>query len=449
MPMPRVTMKKIREILRLKYEAKLSNRNIARILNISAGAVSNYTSPLKHREIEWAQLQPMSDSDLERMLYPTKYLSPRREMQVPDFSKIHQELKRKGMTLQLLWEEYYEIYKEKAYGRTQFCKLYQHWRNKLNVTMRQRHKAGDKLFIDYAGSTVPIVDVRTGEVKEVQIFVAVLGASNFTFAEATWSQTLPDWIGSHVRAFSYFGGVPALLVPDNLKSGITKACRYEPDTNATYEEMAIHYNTAVLPARPIKPRDKAKVEVGVQVVTRWILARLRHQKFFSLVELNQAISKLLISLNSKAFKKLPGTRLSQFEVIDKPALKPLPQSPYVYAEFKKARLGIDYHIEVDRHYYSAPYHLVKESLEIRVTEHTIEVFHNNARVASHIRSFQHGGHTTTPEHMPKKHQKHMKWTPGRLLNWAQSIGQNTLTLTKHLLEKKLTQSKDIVLVLEC
>jgi transposase len=314
--------------------------------------------------------------------------------------------------------------------------MYQHWRNKLNVTMRQRHKAGDKLFIDYAGSTVPIIDARTGEIKEAQIFVAVMGASNFTFSEATWSQTLPDWVGSHVRAFSYFGGVPALLVPDNLKSGITRACRYEPEANATYLEMIVHYNTAVLPARPIKPRDKAKVENGVLVVTRWILARLRHHKFFSLVELNQSISKLLVDLNAKPFKKLPGTRLSQFEVIDKPALKPLPEKIYVYADFKKRHLGFDYHIEVDGHYYSAPYHLVKEPLEIRITEHTIEIFHKNVRIASHMRSYKKGLHTTTSEHMPKKHLKHMKWTPGRLLNWAQTIGQNTLKLTKHLLEKK-------------
>jgi transposase len=314
--------------------------------------------------------------------------------------------------------------------------MYQKWRNKLNVTMRQRHKAGDKLFIDYAGSTVPIIDAKTGEIKEAQIFVAVMGASSFTFAEATWTQTLPDWIGSHVRAFSYFGGVPSLLIPDNLKSGITKACRFEPEANATYLEMIIHYSTAVLPARPIKPRDKAKVENGVLVVTRWILARLRHHKFFSLAELNQSISKLLIDLNAKPFKKLPGTRSSQFEAIDKPALKPLPQQPYVYAIFKKMHLGFDYHIEVDGHYYSAPYHLVKELLEVRITEHTIEIIYKNSRIATHIRSFSRGSHSTISEHMPKKHLKHMKWTPGRLLNWAQSIGQNTLKLTKHLLEKK-------------
>lgn len=436
MVMPRINMRKFREILRLKLDIKLSNREIARTLNLSPGAVSNYTRPFVAKGTEWRQLQDLSDQDIEKLLYPTKDLPSKRELVQPDFIKIHRELKIKNVTLQLLWEEYHETHRDKAYGRTQFCKMYQFWRKKQNVSMRQTHKAGDKLFIDYAGSTVPVIDKDLGDTRHAQIFIAVMGASSYIFAEATWSQTMVDWIGSHVRAFSFFGGVPSLLVPDNLKSAINKACRYEPDTNATYAEMAAYYGTAVLPARPAKPKDKAKAEVSVQIISRWILARLRHMKFFSLFELNQAIARLLTDANLKAFKKLPGSRLSQFKEIDFPALKPLPITPYVYSEFKKAVLGIDYHVEIAGHYYSAPYQLAKEILSVRYTEKTVEIFHKNNRVASHARSYRKGGHTTTTDHMPIKHQKHMKWTPGRILNWAQSVGPKTLDLTKELIEKK-------------
>lgn len=432
----RITMKKLREVIRLRFELNLGNRDIGRMLNISPSTVSLYINSFKHKGLSWEPNNPITDEELEKLFYPTKHLSSTRELIRPNFEQIHQELKKKGVTLQLLWEEYHAANGEKAYGRTQFCKMYQWWRNKLNVTMRQRHKAGDKLFIDYCGPTVPIINAKTGEIQTAQIFVAVMGASNYTYAEATWSQTLPDWIGSHVRAFSFFGGVPALLVPDNLKSAITRACRYEPDTNPTYAEMVSHYGTAVLPARPLKPRDKAKVEAGVLLVERWILARLRNHQFFSLAELNREIATLLVVLNKKLFKKLPGSRLSQFEELDKPALKSLPVAPYVFSEFKKARLGIDYHIEVDGHYYSAPYQLAKETVEVRYTENTIEIFHKNKRVGSHIRSYRKGTHTTISEHMPKKHSSHMQWTPGRLLNWGQSIGPNTLELTKKIIEKK-------------
>lgn len=370
-------------------------------------------------------------------MYKNKSIRSKQDFIEPDFKRIHQELKLKTVTLQLLWEEYSEIYKERAYCRTQFCKMYKSWCNKLKVTMRQIHKAGDKLFIDYAGSRIPIVDSQSGEIRNAQIFIAVMGASSYTFAEATWTQTLPDWIGSHTRAFSYFQGVPALCIPDNLRSGIKKACRYEPETNNTYAEMIQHYNTGVLPARSRKPRDKALVEGGVLIVGRWILAKLRHQKFFTLFELNLAISKLLIELNSKPFQKLPGSRLSEFESIDKPALKSLPETPYVYAEFKKLHLGFDYHIEVDGHYYSAPYQLTKEPIDVRITQNVIEIFNKNIRVASHIRSYRKGVHTTTPEHMPKNHRKHMEWTPNRFLNWATSIGPKAFYLTKHIIETKV------------
>lgn len=436
MSMPRITMKKLREVLRLKFDLKLSNREIANMLSISPSTVSLYVTMFKHKGISWDQANNFSDDDLNKLIFPVQHLSPKRQCAKPDFEYIHKELKRKGVTLQLLWEEYYEAHKESSYSRTQFCVLYQEWSRKLNISMRQRHKAGDKLFIDYAGHTIPIIDINTGESKSAQIFIAVMGASNYSYAEATWSQSLPDWIGSHVRAFEYFGGIVGLLVPDNLKSGINKACRYEPDVNPLYADMVSYYGTAVLPARPFKPRDKAKVEVGVQIIERWILARLRNHKFFSLAELNQEIRRLLHIVNNKHFKKLPGTRFSQFEAIDKPALKPLPTEPYIYSDFKKARLGIDYHVEVDSHYYSAPYQLIKEKLEVRMTENTIEIFHKNQRITSHVRSYKKGAHTTISEHMPPRHQKHMQWTPGRFLNWAKDIGPQTLSLTKHILEKK-------------
>ncbi len=434
--MGRITLKKIREILRLKFEIGLHHRAIGRMVNASPGSISIYSSSFQQQGIKWPQIKNMSDDEINNILYKKRSTQAKPAFIKPDFERIHQELQLKTVTLQLLWEEYSAIYKEKAYGRAQFCKMYKKWSNKLKATMRQIHKAGDKLFIDYAGSTVPIVDGHSGEIKEAQIFVAVMGASDYIFAEATWTQTMPDWVSSHVRAFSYFKGVPALCVPDNLKSAIAKACRYEPEANNTYLEMLKHYGTAVLPARPRKPKDKPKAEQGVQLVGRWILAKLRHQQFFTLFELNQAITKLLIEANSKNFQKLPGSRLSQFEAIDKPALKPLPATPYVYAKFKRVHLAFDYHIEADGHYYSAPYQLIKEPIEVRITENVIEIFNKNTHVASHIRSYRRGAHTTIPEHMPTKHRKHMEWTPNRLLDWACSIGQKTLHLTKHLIEVK-------------
>lgn len=282
----------------------------------------------------------------------------------------------------------------------------------------QIHRAGEKVFIDYCGPTIDIIDPETGEIRSAAIFVAILGASNYTYVEATWDQMLPNWIASHVRAFQFFGGVPALLVPDNLRSAVSKACRYEPKINRTYSDLAAHYQTAVLPARPYKPKDKAKVENAVLIVERWILARLRHHTFVGLGELNAAIHQLLEELNSRPFKKLPGTRKSQFEAIDKPVLKSLPERPYEFARFLEARVHVDYHIEVERHYYSVPHALIKQLVQVRLTTTTVEVFVNSQRVASHIRSYYKGKHTTLAEHMPVAHQKYADWSPGRFLNWA-------------------------------
>jgi transposase len=328
-------MRKVTEVLRLKHEAKLSHEKIACAVGLSKGSVGNYVNQAKAMGITWPLPPGMDEAQLEAKLLQgqTKRTSG---FVKPDFPCIHQELKRKGVTLQLLWAEYAEAHGGGTYRYSQFCFHYQRWRARQKRSMRQLHRAGEKLFIDYCGQTVPIVDGATGELRQAQVFVAVLGASSYTYAESTWTQELPQWIASHQRAFQFFGGVVELLVPDNLRSGVSKACRYDPQPNATYQELARHYPTAILPARPYKPKDKSKAEVGVQVVERWILARLRHQTFFSLSELNGAIRELLVDLNARPFQKLPGSRKSAFESLDKPALKPLPDSPYEYAEWKQA-----------------------------------------------------------------------------------------------------------------
>ena len=348
---------------------------------------------------------------------------------------LHQELKKKGVTLQLLWHEYKEKDPE-GYQYSQFCHLYHQWAEKLDPCLRQEYRAGEKLFVDYAGQTMEITDPETGEIHQAQIFVATLGASNYTFAEATLSQDLPSWIQSHVHAFEFFQGVTEILIPDNLRDAVTRSCRYEPDLNATYREMAEHYGAVIIPARVAKPRDKAKVESGVLQVERWVLAPLRHRTFFSLAELNEAIQKQLEFLNNRPFEKLQATRKSLFETLEKPVLKPLPIHRFVFAEWKTARVNIDYHIEVDRHYYSVPYQLIHEKVEVRLTDTTVEVFLKGRRVASHLRSYLPGKYTTLPEHMPKSHQKYLEWTPSRLIQWAGTIGPQTQKLLTFILENR-------------
>lgn len=433
----RVSMRKIKDVLRL-HAAGLSQRHIATSLKLSNGVVCKYLRLAQTAGVSWPLPPEWNDQDLAQRLSPP--VAPA-DVAVfhgaePDFVTIHQELKRKGVTRQLLWEEYQHAHPNAAYSYPQFCLLYRTWAGRLQRSLRQTHRAGEKLFVDYAGPTASVVDASTGEIKPAQIFVAVWGASNFTYAEATWTQALPDWIGSHVRAFTFFGGVPALIVPDNLKAAVNVACRYEPELHPTYANLAAHYGTAVLPARPYKPKDKAKVEVGVQVVERWILARLRHHTFFSLADLNAAIRELLAVLNDKPFKKLPGSRRSQFEALDRPALKPLPTDVYEYADWKKARVNIDYHIEIDGHYYSVPHAYVKHAVDVRLTATMVECLAAGQRIASHARSHRRGAHTTVREHMPKAHQKHQDWTPGRFLTWALDIGPRARDVVKHLLEHR-------------
>ena len=434
MPTKRVPMRKIREVLRLKFQAALSHEQIAKALALSKGVVSKYIRLAVAAGLSWPLPEELDDdARLEALLFPVK-AKPERYTE-PDYPVIHQQLKRKGVTLQLLWQEYCDQHPQSAYRYTQFCQRYRQWRGAQKRSMRQSHRAGEKLFIDYAGQTVPVVDPSTGECQFAQIFVAVMGASNYTFAEATWSQTLPDWIASHQRALRFFQGVPKLLVPDNLRAGVSIACRYDPQPNATYAEMAQHYGTAILPARPRKPKDKAKAEAGVQLVERWILARLRHQTFFSLHALNQAISQLLMDLNHRPFQKLPGSRASAFKQLDQPELGPVPAQPYEYAEWKKAKVGIDYHLQVDQRYYSVPHRLVGKVVEVRITANLVEVIHQNQCVARHAKRGQ-SRFSTVAEHMPKSHRAHQTWTPGRFMNWAQDIGPYTLELVKHQLENR-------------
>jgi transposase len=433
MPAHRLDMRLIKEVLRLKFAASLSHRQIAAALRIGIGTVSNYLAAFERAGLTYPLPSEIDEAELERLLFPPSAPLTPASLILPDFAEVQEQLRIKGVTRQLLWEEYRFQHGAQAYSYTQFCVLYQRWLARRRLSMRQTHRPGEKMFVDYCGKTVSVINAASGEVSEAQIFVAVLGASNYTFAEATHSQKLEDWTGSHTRAFAFFGGVPQLVVPDNLKSAVTRACRYEPLLNQTYEEMLRHYNTVALPARPYKPKDKAKAEVGVQVVTRWILARLRNQQFFSLFELNLAIRRLLEELNNREFKRLPGTRRSQFEKLDQPALQPLPALGYEYSEWKRARVGIDYHIEIERHFYSVPAAFVRREVEVRLTARTIECFANGKRIALHARSHLPGAHSTQAEHLPKAHRAHLEWTPGRFLTWAHEIGEATRDLVKHLL----------------
>jgi transposase len=417
-------MRKIKDILRLNGACQLSHRQIAGSCGVARSTVAETLRRAAAAGLTWPLPENLTDPELEARLYPATPEPTPTSRPVPDWATVHQELTRPGVTLTLLWQEYRAAHPD-GYQYSRFCDHYRAWLTTLDRCLRQEHRAGEKLFVDYAGQTVPVRDRHTGAVREAQIFVAVLGASNYTYAEATWTQTLPDWIASHVRAFAYVGGSPQILVPDNLKSGVTKACRYEPDLNPTYADLAQHDGVAVIPARVRKPRDKAKVEAGVLLVERWILACLRNQTFFSLADLNAALATYLERLNTRPFKKLPGSRRSVFDAVDRPALQPLPAEPYVYAEWRKARVNIDGHVEVEGHYYSVPAPLLHAPLDVRLTATTIECFHKGQRVASHVRSTEKGRHTTVVAHLPQAHQRARAWPPSRLIQWAETVGPAT------------------------
>lgn len=435
MPRERIPMRKIKEVLRLKWSVGLGHRDIAKSCGVAKSTVDEYVQRANAAGLCWPLPADLDDTALEQLLYPPTVTAELTVRPMPDWNLVHRELSRRHVNLTLLWHEYKETHPDNGYQYTQFCRLYHSYARTLDLSMRQPHRAGEKLFVDYAGRTQEVISRETGEVRQAQIFIAVLGASNYTYAEATWTQNLSDWINSHVRAFGFFGGVSGIIVPDNLKSGVLKTCRYEPELNPTYRDMAEHYGVAVLPARVRRPKDKAKVEVAVQIVERWILAALRNRKFFSLAELNAAIRELLDKLNNRPFKKLPGTRKSRFLELDKPALRPLPESPYQFAQWKKARVAPDYHVEVFGHYYSVPYQLISKELDVRATDMTVECFHKAKRVASHARSHAKGRHTTVADHMPKGHREHAAWTPERMIRWAAKTGPATAELISAILER--------------
>jgi transposase len=425
-------MRHTREILRQKWVLGRSHREVARSLGISNGTVGATVLRARAAGLEWSQVEALADDDLERRLYGPPEVAGQRARPWPDCTWIHAERRKPGVTLELLHLEYLERHAD-GYRYTQFCEIYRRWLKRRGLSMRQVHHAGEKCFVDYAGQKPKLVDPATGEVHEVELFVAVLGASNYTYAEATATQRVPDWLASHQRAFAFFGGVTSAVVCDQLKSGVTVPCRYEPGLQRSYEEFAQHYGTVIVPARPAAPRDKAKIEVTVQIVERWILARLRHETFFSLAALNARIAELLAVLNARPMRLYRASRHELFVQLEQPTLHPLPAEPYVYAEWKLARVNVDYHVELHGHYYSVPYALVHERVDVRFTATTVEVFHHGQRVAAHARSSLRGRHTTDPAHMPKAHQRHLEWSPSRLITWGRTIGPQTAALVEAIL----------------
>ena len=430
-------MRQVREIVRLN-QAGVSTRQIGIRVGVAASTVRLTLRRAASVGISGDLSIVQTDAALEKMLFAAAgKKSGHRRHADPDWAAIHQELKRKHVTLTIVWDEYI-VSTPDGYRYSRFCELYRSWESRLTVTMRQAHRGGEKLFVDYAGDTVPvIVDRLTGQTRGAQIFVAVLGASNFLYAEASWTQGLEAWIEAHNRALAAIGGVPALLVPDNTKVAVIKACLYDPVINKTYAEMAAHYGTAVLPARPYRPRDKAKVEVGVLIAERWLLGRLRHTQFHSLFELNTAIAEFCRRLNDeRVIRRVNQTRRQMFEAIERQALKALPTEPYVMAEWRIRRVGIDYHVEVEKHFYSVPHRFARAEVDARFTARTVEVFARGERIAAHRRGSGDGKHTTVPEHMPSSHRRYADWTIERITREAAAIGPSISILCALILERR-------------
>jgi transposase len=437
MPAERIGMRDAREIIRLKFSC-VSTHEIARRLGMARSTVRETLKRTETAGLSWPLPDGMSDGALEVALYASRRSKRgHRRVAEPDWASVHRELKRKHVTLLILWDEYI-VANPGGYSYSRFCELYRSFEKTVSVTMRQTHAAGERLFVDYAGDGVPVViDRLTGEIRMAQIFVAVLGASSFTFAKASWTQALPDWIDAHVGAFEAIGGVPELVVPDNARTAIVKASFYDPEVNRTYAEMAAHYGTAILPARPRKPRDKAKVEQAVLIVERWLLGRLRHRIFTSLADVDAALGELMTQLNDKqSLRRLGVTRRQLLEEIDRPALKELPSEPYEYSEWRVRRVGVDYHVDIDAHYYSVPYRFARAEVEARLTACGVEIFHKGERIAVHLRASANRKHTTVPEHMPSSHRRYAGWTIERIREDARKIGPATAALCEQILEAR-------------
>lgn len=437
MPAKRLSMRRIRELLRLKFgDGEDSDRAIARRLGVARSTVQDYLARIEAAGLTWPLPDDITDDVLEQRLFARAGFKPGvRRRAEPDWAALAREIKRPGVNLMILWEEYRQIHPD-GYGYSRFCELYREFELRLSPNMRQHHVAGDKVFVDFSGKKIDIVDPATGDIRAAEIFVAVLGASNYTYAEATWTQTLPDWIGAHVRMFGFYGGVPRLIVPDNLKAGVHKASFYDPELNPTYARLAEHYRVGILPARPYRPKDKAKVEAGVRIAQSYILGRLRHLTFFSLEECNQALGTALDRMNRHVMRRLGISRRDLFDQVERPALRPLPETPYEYAEWRRVRVNLDYHVEILGFYYSVPHGLIRQEVDARITARTIELFHRGRRVAAHVRRSGGNRHGTDPEHMPSAHRQYADWSQDRLRRQAAAIGPNTEALILAILASR-------------
>jgi transposase len=434
MPTERLSMRRIRHVLQLHFGAHASARVIAREVGVGRSTVQDYLTRAAAAALNWPLAPELTDEVLERLLFPSPSSKPgARHYPEPDWADLVREMKRPGVNLSVLFEEYQEVHPE-GYRYSRFCELYRLFERRLSPTMRQNHVAGHKAFVDYSGKKVAIADPLTGEVRMAEIFVAVLGASSLTYAEATWTQSLPDWIGAHVRMFRFFGSAPRLLVPDNLKSGVNKSSFYDPEINRRYGKLAAYYNVGVVPARPRKPKDKAAVEAGVRFAQSYILGRLRNVTFFSLAECNAAIGVALERMNGREMRRLGVSRRQLFETIERPVMQSLPDQDYEYAEWCFA--GIDYHVEIDGFFYSVPHALLREQVDTRTTTRTIEIFHRGKRVASHARRYGGPRHGTLPDHMPSSHRRYAEWSPERFARQARDIGPNTEALILAVLARR-------------
>jgi transposase len=432
-------MRKVREVLRLHFECGCKHRQISAACGVSPSTVTDYLERARRAGMTWEQARTLKDSEVEVRLFTLLGRSEPAARTAIDFEWVHRELARVGVTLQLLWGEYQLAAQQagnRPYQYSQFCELYAAWRDQRRLSMRQVHKPGEKLFIDYSGKKPKLCDPETGEVRDVELFVAVLGASNYTFAEVTLTQRIPDFTASTVRALEYLGAVPMIAVSDQLKSAVKTSDRYDPELTDAFVELAQHYGMAAIPAPPASPRAKAKVENGVLIAQRWVLARLRNRTFFSLAELNNAVAELVEELNSRKFQKLPGTRREAFETLDRPCMKPLPPLRFELRERKGTRANIDYHVEFDDRYYSVPFTFRQKRIEVRATSTVVECFHDSARVASHRRSYARKGTAVTcPEHRPKSHEDYGDWPPERMLAWAAKFGPNVEEVVRRTLAR--------------
>ena len=428
-------MRKLKEVLRLRLAAGLSNRKVALITRIGKTAVSKHVSRAKELRLDWPKIESMPEEAIEALLYPPLKEPKPGGRVIPDWDEVAKELRRKGVTKQLLWEEYQEDRPGQAYSYSRYCELYASWKGDIEPVMRFEHAAGERCFVDYSGQTLTVVDPETGESRQAEIFVATLGASNYTFVDVTWSQKSEDFLASHQRTVEFFGGVPRIFVLDNLRSGVTKPDWYEPLLNRSYEDLINHLGAVAIPARVRKPRDKAKAENGVLQVERRVLAVLRDELIVGLEAARTRVMEELDKLNDRPFQKMAGSRSSVFAELDAPALQPLPKTRWVPTEWKDAKVHIDYHIEVNRHLFSVPYQYIGEVLDVKVTPNLVEIFRKGRPVASHRRSRKR--YTTKRDHMPSSHREHRRWSPPRVVATAKRIGPHTSELVDRLLSSKI------------